>query len=651
MSRNKLIENALEKQHRFYPCQYYNKTAILELLDYIDKEYETILDVGCGDGGLLELINNRFYKSVSYGITISEEEVISCQNKNVNVKITDGVNIPFNNNSFELVISRHMLEHSPVPELILEEINRVLVQDGTVIICVPSYESEFSRNWEDHFSVLKKEKWIDLFQKAGFEVLKSDDGTWLASASMENESEYRFVLKKIKSNTKIINEYEPVIIYQNKIALIIHNLVLFEQIEKVLLKSQYDLDIYIYYCFDDYDQDWQKMSEDTYEFLINKGYNPKFLKNKNNIKYKIVLSALPYGVNLLGDFYIRYNYGLAKEDTNFADWNILFDFILCYGKHDSSFLKVYSSPIEVGAVKFLNFKKGESKKKKRILYLPTYGPMCSIEYIHEELFKLKDEYDIFIKAHHGTTFLEPNRMELLTKFGKLCDHKDSLSELLANADLVISDGSGAIFDAIHNDIPVLIYNKNPNNLSNSLEYKIIKEDQVPVFSSATDLKKHVENALKSKQYEKKRRMLKDYLFSVSPEVGADKIIELFKKIFNDEFTIEERNYLKQRKSLSFKFNIYDKVSTQYKVHHKEQQIELLSVIQNGYINIKELNDEIFKLSNQVNELKNKNDEIKNTNDELKISNYELKNTLNEVYNSKSWKITKPFRKLIDKIRG
>lgn len=625
MVSNKKIKEAIEKQAKFYPVQLYNQTAILELLDYINYEYDNVLDIGCGDGGLLELLKQRFINTLCYGLTISEEEKKAALNKGITAIVGEATNIPFNNEEFSLIISRHMLEHSPYPEEVIREMNRVLKDKGTLIICVPSLESEMACKWEDHFSVLSLETWIKLFTENGFEIVKQENGFWLASSSMKREAEYRFVLKKkYEISKKNISKYNLTIPQNDvNIAVLIHNYMLFDTIEPALnsMKIKYDLYIVSYQG-----ETWGDMSKDTYEYLKKRGYNPILIKQTINKKYKIVLEALDYHVNIPADFHIRFNYGLAKEATNYSEWNLKYDYIVCFGKYDASHLSEYAIPIEAGMFKFLNFKPKIKKLKSdklNILYLPTYGPQSSIEELHEELFNLSDTFNITIKAHHGTTFLEPERMELLKKFNSVYDHKKSLKELLENTDIVISDGSGAIFDTIYCDIPIIIYDKFNKVYQNSesLEHRLIIEDLVPNFNKIIDLRKTILEALNDKRYMKSRKNLKKSLFS-DAESGLKKLKELFNKIIEDKIEEEEMQKLNNSKKLFINYNQINKAKIQFYNNLVEQQSNLLESI----------NEKQKCIIIQEDFIEEQKQELKD---------YEEK--LNCIYNSTSWKITKPIR--------
>lgn len=88
---------------------------------------QTVLDVGCGEGFAL----NKFYKdgvgSKLEGIDLSSEAVALGMKTfpHLNLKTGNINKLPYENDSFELLICTEVLEHLDHPETALNEIHRV----------------------------------------------------------------------------------------------------------------------------------------------------------------------------------------------------------------------------------------------------------------------------------------------------------------------------------------------------------------------------------------------------------------------------------------------------------------------------------------------------------------------------------------------
>lgn len=116
---------------------YKQSSAFLLLQELYKKSYIEILDLGCSEGKSFE-----FFKSLNGNINWTGLEVDNptvfdeFQTKEIKdrgIKIYDGVNIPFEENHFDLVFSRQVMEHVHKPYELIKEVSRVLKADGIFI--------------------------------------------------------------------------------------------------------------------------------------------------------------------------------------------------------------------------------------------------------------------------------------------------------------------------------------------------------------------------------------------------------------------------------------------------------------------------------------------------------------------------------------
>lgn len=109
----------------------YSKRTILELL----KE-GTVLDVGCGDGLLLEHLQKNGLKCS--GIDISSAAIAICKSRGLNCQQGDITEqLPFADNSFDNVLLIDVLEHLFQPKEVLREAHRIT--SSSVFISVPNF--------------------------------------------------------------------------------------------------------------------------------------------------------------------------------------------------------------------------------------------------------------------------------------------------------------------------------------------------------------------------------------------------------------------------------------------------------------------------------------------------------------------------------
>jgi ubiquinone/menaquinone biosynthesis C-methylase UbiE len=99
---------------------------------------QKILDVGAGEGSLLECLSKLDYNYQLYGVEISTSGIETTNSKEipklVEVLQFDGYKIPYPDKYFDLAICIHVLEHVEHERLFIEELKRVA---NRVIIEVP----------------------------------------------------------------------------------------------------------------------------------------------------------------------------------------------------------------------------------------------------------------------------------------------------------------------------------------------------------------------------------------------------------------------------------------------------------------------------------------------------------------------------------
>ncbi|MFM6976626.1 MAG: class I SAM-dependent methyltransferase [Sphingobacteriaceae bacterium] len=91
--------------------------------------FQKVLEVGAGDGSILHFLDQWNFAPELHALEISKSGVEHIQAKNIHslksVQEFDGYHIPFPDDSFDLVILAHVLEHVEHERLLLREIKRV----------------------------------------------------------------------------------------------------------------------------------------------------------------------------------------------------------------------------------------------------------------------------------------------------------------------------------------------------------------------------------------------------------------------------------------------------------------------------------------------------------------------------------------------
>lgn len=111
----------------------------LKILGEYIKEGDSVLDLGCGNGRLLELFRG---KNVDYvGVDNSEKliEIAKKKNPGIFFQVADALNLPFPDNFFDKVFSIAVLHHIPSDDFrnqFIKEARRVLRPGGFLILTV-----------------------------------------------------------------------------------------------------------------------------------------------------------------------------------------------------------------------------------------------------------------------------------------------------------------------------------------------------------------------------------------------------------------------------------------------------------------------------------------------------------------------------------
>lgn len=106
-----------------------------------------VLDVGCNDGALMELLKDKRDCEV-YGIDLSETAIAKATEKGLQAIIGDAEKIPFDDNSFDVVLCVETLTHIYGIEKALKEMRRVLRPGGILLGCVP-HKNMQAHVWND----------------------------------------------------------------------------------------------------------------------------------------------------------------------------------------------------------------------------------------------------------------------------------------------------------------------------------------------------------------------------------------------------------------------------------------------------------------------------------------------------------------------
>jgi SAM-dependent methyltransferase len=138
-----------------------------------------ILEVGCGRGEYLELLNELQVRA--YGVEYGQESVTACRTKQLAVTqaFIDVRDAPLPDGPFAAFTCLNFLEHWPEPNATLQGICRNLADGGIGMVEVPNFDmilklGLFSEFIADHLLYFTRDTLTFSLQRNGFEVLECE---------------------------------------------------------------------------------------------------------------------------------------------------------------------------------------------------------------------------------------------------------------------------------------------------------------------------------------------------------------------------------------------------------------------------------------------------------------------------------------------
>ena len=157
-----------------------------------------ILDVGCGCGPFLYHISNSWKK---FGIEISSQASKIAKKIVPNAEIA---NLDFEKNSyksnfFDVILCHQVLEHVRRPEVFLDQFSRILKPGGSLILCIPNFDSGCARLFGKNYRFFHDGTHVTLFSPDSISRMVRDYGFVIENIEFPYfESEKYFNIENLK---------------------------------------------------------------------------------------------------------------------------------------------------------------------------------------------------------------------------------------------------------------------------------------------------------------------------------------------------------------------------------------------------------------------------------------------------------------------
>ena len=169
-----------------YLQRIWHNNKLKTVFDLIEKNPKNVLDVGCASGWFLSEIYKIYSSSKCTGVDIYDKAIEYGKKRypQINFITTDAHSLPFGSSAFDLVICTEVLEHVDGPDLVLQEIYRVLKKDGKAIVEMDTGNLLFQAIWywwtnlrqgvwrDSHIHRFNTEKLERVIKNSGFKIKK-----------------------------------------------------------------------------------------------------------------------------------------------------------------------------------------------------------------------------------------------------------------------------------------------------------------------------------------------------------------------------------------------------------------------------------------------------------------------------------------------
>lgn len=114
--------------------------ATEEVIPTINKDVINVLDLGCGDGRSRSFFGSLDRNIKWTGCDIESSPEVKSRNDHSGVVNFNGIDIPFEDNSFDYIYSNQVFEHVRFPDSLLRSVERVLSPGGIFAFSVSHLE-------------------------------------------------------------------------------------------------------------------------------------------------------------------------------------------------------------------------------------------------------------------------------------------------------------------------------------------------------------------------------------------------------------------------------------------------------------------------------------------------------------------------------
>lgn len=162
----------------------------------LSSPFGTMLDIGCGTGALLQMVQEKRKDARLFGVDLSEKMIQVAKAKlgeRTDLRVSDSEKLPFPNKAFDLVMCTYSFHHYPNPGAVLLEMRRVLAPGGRLILADPSTAIPLLRQVVNFVHLFTRDGTVRIYSKKEMKVLAEAAALEVAKWRMLNWHSYMMV--------------------------------------------------------------------------------------------------------------------------------------------------------------------------------------------------------------------------------------------------------------------------------------------------------------------------------------------------------------------------------------------------------------------------------------------------------------------------
>ena len=178
----------------------------MQLLESFEPFRKTnkILDLGCGYGFFLEIAKKKGWDV--YGVEITQEAVEHCEEKGINMFKGEVKNVPFEPNSFDIIVSIEVLEHLNNPVEHVKKIHELMRSGGLHYMSTPNFNAYLRYKLKGNYDIIGYPNHLSYYTPRTLKKLFIQNGFKVKKMETTGISLTRLKTSKGKSNQEYVSE-------------------------------------------------------------------------------------------------------------------------------------------------------------------------------------------------------------------------------------------------------------------------------------------------------------------------------------------------------------------------------------------------------------------------------------------------------------